>query len=304
MAAARRTRLTYGRGKLYFEPESGGGEIYVGNTPSMVISYDRVTQIRYQSFGDQRDRIEGPVTEEQHAGKFVTDDMTAENLALWFGHSDTPVVSRPTVVRNVPRVIRRGRYYSIGETSVGERSLTVFNLRRPADNSIIPRDGNYDIDFATARMYVHPDATDITDDMEVIWNYRSGAFIQPQFNPGKRETIGALRYISNNPLLQNTAQMQVYWPRVRITTNSDWELKSEQDFLQVAFKFDAMRGADGEYSHVILSSTDTRPWTEDEYAIIIEGGITLEQFPPLEDELDRIVNTIMPSRGYPLDDIT
>lgn len=319
MIGSRKTKLVFGKGRLYFEPfatgedsASGLGEIYIGNTPGFAIQLDQSLVERWDSTGDQRVLREPEILSESHTGRFTTDDITSDNLALWYGQqAATKEAHSPwNGFPNYITVLSPGRFHQVGAGYIEDAGGSIFSrnpypfpsgitglrsltIRDAETLEIIPSgDGTpYTIDLAAGRIHISNEVSS----RRVRLTFTVNGSITDKLSPSSVKLHGSLRYLSNNPN-PGAAQVNFFYPWVRLSATSTFDLKRPNEFLELNYEFTAYKKDGAEF--VYLETAATSGLTPDEWAIL-EEGLSLSEFPPLDNELDRIINVIMPSRGYP-----
>lgn len=238
-----------GKGRLFFDQfrpgtKIGTGELYLGNTPELSASADSETLDHYDSDEGLNVKDESITVENNLTLTFTTDNISPENLALWFaGRQNKLTVTAATGVTETI-IARRGRFFQLGmdpATPTGARNVTNVTISKVdpdggPDTTIDPV-GNVEFDLENGRIYIEPDAPDIADDDALRVTY--------DIEPGTRTVIigrgdeirGALRFISKNPVGK---QRSYYWPYVKITSNGDYALKGSE-WQQMSFSVEVLK---------------------------------------------------------------
>lgn len=233
-----------GKGRIYFAPfkpgtfEFDGGERYLGNTPEFSTSQDQSTLDHYDSDSGLNVKDESIITEQNMTGALVTDNISVENVADWFGGEvDGLTVAAATGLDETIEV-KRGRYIQLGITALtpsGTRSVTNVVVKNGA--TTVTAAGNYEVDLALARVYIEPDAAGIADGDDITFEYDQAA-ITRQIIIGKGAPVaGALRFISANPV---GPQKDYYFPYVKLTPNGDYALKGDE-WQQIPFSLEVLK---------------------------------------------------------------
>jgi hypothetical protein len=245
-----------GKGKLHFDQFATGtkigiGERYLGNTPEL-------TQSRSSDTLDHMDADEGLNVKDESititndiTGSFSTDNIEPANVALWFGGDiDKSTIVAATAVVEPDFVATRGRSYQLGKTAdtpQGTRSITNVTIATitpgalPADPvTVTPLpalDGNVDIDLDRGRVYIEPDAPDITDGDVLRVTYDQEGVSRQIIIAKGQEVRGALRFLATNPVGE---RKDYFWPYVKITANGDYALKGD-DWQTMSFNFEVLK---------------------------------------------------------------
>lgn len=252
-----------GRGRLYFSLFKKGsntpvsGELYFGNTPELTLTADTETLDHYSSEEGLRNLDASVLLEYTQGGNFTTDEINADNLALFFlGDKSTVTQTQMTDRKEVITTVQQGRYYQLGIDSVTPSGVRNINNVQivvadagtaisvgSGDISTIPGttvldDGDYEVDLALGRIYIEPDAAGIgalgkTAAIQYDVNAQSRTMVI-----GKANMIyGSLRFISDNPVGK---QKDYFFPKVSLTPDGDYALKGD-DWQVMGFTFRAMK---------------------------------------------------------------
>ncbi len=119
---------TLGRGKCFFDRFVAGtkiktGERYLGNTPSLSMSRSIQNLDHFGSDFAVRVKDESTQVQNDTMGKFQTDNVSANNIALLFG---TDMISRTTLSSSGASdtlTVQRGLYYQLGASEAVPEGL-------------------------------------------------------------------------------------------------------------------------------------------------------------------------------------
>lgn len=251
-----------GRGRLYFNIFKKGsntpasGELYFGNTPELTLTADTETLDHYSSESGLRNLDASVLLEYTQGGNFTTDEINADNLALFFLGDKTVVTqTQMTDRKETLTLLQKGRYYQLGTddvTPTGVRNIDNFQIVvadagtsisvGSGDISTIPGatalpEDNYEIDLATGRLYIEPDASDIGSGKTAAVQYDVGAQARTTVIGKANMIYGSLRFISDNPV---GTQKDYYFPKVSLQPDGDYALKGD-DWQVMGFTFRAMK---------------------------------------------------------------
>ena len=248
-----------GKGRLYFDPFFPGttrktGELYFGNTPELTTTADAETLDHYDADQGLNVKDESITVENNLSGSFVTDNISPDNVALFFSGNASPMTqTAQTGKTDTFANVKRNRQYQLGTSD-----LTPTGVRH-VDNVTITVGGtplanvaqNVEIDLEKGRIYIESDAPDISDDDTLVVTYD----VQPSTRTvivGKGDEIrGALRFISVNPVGNNK---DYYWPYVKLTPNGDFALKGSE-WMQLGFSFEVLKLAGMERVYAETTAT-------------------------------------------------
>ena len=229
--------LTVPKGKIYFDPFVPGtttktGERYFGNTPTFTISTSTESLDHFSSEGGIKEKDRSLAISTTRTGTLSTDNVDAENLAiLLFGEAATLTFSASTVTDEAHADVIQGRYYQLGESDLvpsGARGLVVHTA---PSTKVVVKTGStthtegedYEIDMELGRLYIVPGGG-IADGDDITVSYKVGAHTREQVISGDDSIEGAIRFVADNPVGVNR---DVYIPRVKLTPNGDFVLKSD-----------------------------------------------------------------------------
>lgn len=237
------TKLVLGRGEVYFDrfvPGTfvGEGERYIGNTPSfqMTRTIERIERAR--SYGGKRHAGRGIVISEELEIRLVTDNMSRDNVDLWFAGDSIPTFAGDEFLTQTESFeIIRGRYYQLGSKVVpgGYRHVDSLVLKRGGTNLAAGLD--YLLDREHGRIRILPDAPRLSDGQTVTATYIKRPSTFTVMTSEAQELHGALRYIARDPYGPRVD----YWlPQVSITPRGGVDLKGDE-FRQLQFDVVAKR---------------------------------------------------------------
>jgi hypothetical protein len=234
-----------GKGRLFFnqiDPDTGislRGERYFGNTPALTTTSDSTQLEHYDSDQGLNIKDESVTTQNNMTGSFTTDNISADNIALFFeGSIDALTIVAGTDISETFEDVSLGSYYQLGTTDdqpTGARNVTTVVVK--VATATITAIGNYEVELDSGRIHILDDAADITagDDIIVTYDVTAGAR-QVVIGSGS-EIRGALRFISANPI---GGQRDYLWPLVKITPNGDFALKGD-DWQTLPFNFEVLQ---------------------------------------------------------------
>lgn len=232
-----------GKGQVFFDRFNVGsktptGELYLGNTPELSTSQDQSTLDHYDADSGLNVKDESVTTEQNVTGSLVTDNISPENIALWFGadKDNLTVASATGVTENF--AAKRGHYIQLGtteDTPSGARNVD--NVLVKIGATTVAPSANYDVDLELGRIYIEPDAPGIVDGAALIVTYDIEASVRNVLVAKGTEVRGSLRFISKNPV---GSQRDYFWPYVKLTANGDFALKGDE-WQQIPFSFEVLK---------------------------------------------------------------
>lgn len=288
--------IVLGRGMIYFDrfqpgTHAGEGERYIGNTTQFSIRRETETIKRLRSVRGhivEKDRL---TTRDVLSGGFITDAITVQNASEWFGGSEVVTGLLPESQVEETFRVKKGLYYQLGRPFNPMGVINVDFLKFKVNGVDIGSAGNVFIEKGLGRIFVLDDATHIEDgdDLTVTYEWRSAprsAF----FSTKGAQVEGALRFVSMNPV---GPQKHYFFPFVILSPNGELALKGSDEWQQMGFQFES-RCPNPRFDQMYVREYGPGLYTQDEQAIL-DAGVTLEDFPYWDDQLDIIVNVSMPS---------
>lgn len=252
---------TLGRGELHFDKFAPGtfnktGERYLGNTPELNRTTESENLDHFNSDRGIRVKDKSIVLEKNDSGTFIADEISDENIALWF-LADVGVVAQSataSVVQNIPASrVKPGTYIQLGESQAnptGHRNVTLTSVTSDPVGTTYDNLNDYTVDPELGRLYIVPGGAIEAGDPLIV-TYATAASTRTQIVVGDGTTIeGALRFISYNP---TGPRRDYYWPYVQLRADGDFAMKGDE-WQQLSFAFDILK-RDGYASEYI----DGRP---------------------------------------------
>lgn len=251
---------TLGRGELHFAQFKTGtqnprGERYFGNTPELGFNAEQETLDHYGSDHGIRIKDESVILQMDYAGSFMTDNVSPENIALFFlGEHAKLTVSASSVAAEVHSEVEVGLSYQLGTsdaTPTGARNVSdvvITDADTPATTYVAGTD--YVVDESLGRITILGGA--IEDGANLSIAYEVAASTRDTVISRGQSVEGALRYIARNPAGE---QIDYFMPWVKITPNGDFTLKGDE-WQQLPFNIEILKKGSLEAVYM-----DGRPYT-------------------------------------------
>lgn len=219
-----------GRGRLYFDRFADGtktktGEMYFGNTPTLTVTQSNTALDHYSSEGGLKIKDASVTLQNDMSGKFSTDNIQLDNLALWFLGTSGSVTQAAATALSETVAVKLGRFYQLGvsaATPSGARNATNVVVKKGTTTVVMLN--NYELDLPNARIYIEPDAAGIIDGDSLTITYDLQAATRTQTIAKGTQIFGALRFMSDNPVGGNKNH---YYPYVKLTSDGDYALKGD-----------------------------------------------------------------------------
>lgn len=227
---------TLGRGELHFASfltatDTPGGERYIGNSPEVSFTIETENLDHFNSDHGVREKDESIPLQTNRTGAFTTDNVSPENLALFFlGSSTALAVVGATVTDESITGVQPGLHYQLGRTAndpVGARGLDDSSPPSVTDDPMTTtyvEGTDYTIDLALGRITILEGGGIAADD-DILVTYTTLSSTRPRIISGSKPVEGALHYIADNPAGEN---FDVYFPWVKLTPNGDYNLKGDE----------------------------------------------------------------------------
>lgn len=239
---------TLGRGELHFDKFVAGtfnktGERYLGNTPELNRATESENLDHFNSDHGIRVKDKSIVLEKNDSGTFIADEISDENVALWFLGTTGVVAQAATasIVLNIAaNRLKPGTYIQLGESQAlptGHRNVTVASVTSDPVGTTYANLTDYTVDPELGRLYIVPGGA-IDGTSPIIVTYATAASTRTQIVVDAGTTIeGALRFISYNP---SGPRRDYYWPYVQLRADGDFAMKGDE-WQQLSFAFDILK---------------------------------------------------------------
>jgi hypothetical protein len=231
---------TLGRGKLYFD--NGTGQRYIGNTPSVKLTSSSESLDHFDSDNGVKQKDASVLLSLNRNGSFTTDQISPENLALFFlGSASVVSVVGATALTDTHTSVVLGNRYQIGATPsapAGARGIT--NVVVTVSASAKTVDVDYTVDAASGGIVYLPTGSIVAgDDVDITYDTTTTTYNRV-VTAGDAEITGSLLFVSTNP---RGAKFDYFWPQVSLTPDGDFELKGDE-WQQISFSFAAEKKDD------------------------------------------------------------
>ena len=233
-----------GRGELYFDQFAPGttnttGERYLGNTPEFSTTSDTEELEHFDSDHGLNEKDDSVTLSNSRSGTFTTDNINADNIALFFMGASAQVTQTAQTGLSETVKVHQGRYYQLGTSDsnpAGYRHVNNVVVKKGA--ATVDAADNYEVDLDLGRIYIEVDAAGIDDGDDLIFEYDLKASSMTQIISGNSQIEGALRFVSFNP---KGEPMDYYWPRVKLSPNGDFALKSGDNWQTIPFNVEFLK---------------------------------------------------------------
>jgi hypothetical protein len=225
---------TLGKGEIYFE-QAGTGERYIGNSTEFNITIESENLDHFDSDNGIRVKDDSVVLEITRTGSLITDNMSKENLALFFlgdistvTQTATPVVAGPLASSAV-----KGYFYQIGKSTAnpqGVRGVTGVAVKKGATSLVL--DTDYTLDAALGRVRILETSVTVLAGDVLTVDYTPAANTRERISTSNSASLdGSIRFVAKNP---KGTQRDIYIPKVTLRPTGDFATKGD-DWQQVGF---------------------------------------------------------------------
>lgn len=249
--------LTLGRGELWFGQFRPGtliarGERYLGNSPELAATIETETLDHFDSDHGINEKDESIPLSTNRTGNFTTDNISPENVALFFfGESFSFTVTGGAVTGEEILLVEPGLTYQLGMTEANPAGASLLSsttlpvvkdLDTPATTYVAGTD--YKVDLKLGRIEVLKGGG-IPADANLTVDYTVDPSTRERVISKSDAISGALRYIAFNPA---GPQRDWYMPYVKISPNGDYTLKGDTwQILPFSFEILKLPGRDAVY---------------------------------------------------------
>ncbi len=224
--------LVLGRGKLYFDRFAPGtqtktGERYLGSTPSFSVTAETVELEHFSAEEGLRIKDESVTTQIDFTGQFVTENISPENIALFFlGSSEVLSQAAATGVEE-SFTVSKGLFYQLGATALkpeGVEKVSNVVVEPGGGGTAFVAGTDYAVDLDLGRIEILPGGA-IANGATIDVTYNRVAASQERVISGTTLIQGAMRFISFNGV---GGQKNFYMPKVTLRPNGEFALKGEE----------------------------------------------------------------------------
>lgn len=245
---ARNPNYVVGRGKLYFQQflpgtkTPAGGSRYLGNSPELSLSQDEEKLDHYNSDYGTKVKDASVSLQNDASGSFTLDDISAENLALWFrGAVQSSVIAGGAVVGYAAGAVNKGDHVQLGVTAgnpIGARNVSAVVIRNVTQaDAVVVMAGNYEVDPVTGRVFILDDAADIDDGDVLEADFTAAAGTEELVVAQGTVIEGRMEFIAANAAGENRDYI---WPYVQVSPDGDFSLKGD-DWQTMSFNLEILK---------------------------------------------------------------
>lgn len=230
---------TIPKGKMFFN--DGGGEEYIGNTPSAELSIESTSLDHYSAESGIREKDDSALVEITRKLAITADDISTANWARFIiGAISTRTQTATAVVAESLGAVKQGRFYQLGALPANPSGVRVVSAVTVKIGTVVKTiTTDYTVDLALGRVYIVPGGT-ITDASVVTVDYTPAANTRAQvISTSSASSAGSLRFVADNPKGINR---DIFLPNVILKPTGTARLKGDQaEFMQLGFDIEILK---------------------------------------------------------------
>lgn len=239
---------TYGSGELYFDMFEPGttnkqGRLYIASTPEFNLNVESETLEHMDPDHGIPEQDDSVVLETTRGGNFVTDDISSDNLALFFLGEKVNFTQGTTPVVDEVHTVLQGRYYQLGAAAnggMGVRNITgvvVTDDEVSPGTYVLNEDYVLDAEMGTLYIMTTAEGGSIPNDSVIEVDYTPTAETVTKVVSGSTTIEGELFFKSFNP---KGTKRDVLLAKCQLSPNGDFALKGDS-WLQIPFTLKVLK---------------------------------------------------------------
>ena len=244
---------TLGRGKVFFSRFKTGtqtpeGFRYLGNTPEFNLNIEQDTLDHYNSDEGIREKDDSVPLEVNRSGSLITDNISPENVALFFFGSSTALTQ--AVVASATEIlsgIKAGHTYKLGISASNPAGYfgidaTGFAVAVSPGGTALVADTDYTVDLAGGTITFLEGSLLAVDGEDIDVTYAVAASTRTRVISGSDPVEGALMFVTKNP---KGADCTYFLPYVKLSPNGDYALKGDE-WQQIPLSIEVLKPTNAE----------------------------------------------------------
>ncbi|MFZ1326226.1 MAG: hypothetical protein WAT67_09450 [Candidatus Contendobacter sp.] len=222
------------------------GELYIGLTPGFTLSIKSDSIQSYSTENGIRELDDETVISITRTGKLTCRQISQETLALFLAAEASVYAQAAATVTDEALHVRKDRHYQLGATvanPTGVRNISAVTVTGLTA-------GEYTVDLAGGRMYVHADAAIVDAGVDITVDYTAPAETRDRLATGQRTAMtGSLRFEANNI---KGIPRDLYGPNVNFAPSGDLVLKADDPkYNELSWDISFSTGRNGEPALII-----------------------------------------------------
>lgn len=223
------------------------GERYLGLTPGFTLTMASESIQSYSSENGMRELDDETTISVNRTGKLTCRQVSIENLALFLAATPSVLTQAAGNVTGEVHRVYPDRYYQLGASVANPTGA------RNVSNVVVTgaTAGEYTVDAANGRVYVHPDATvDPVAGEDWTFAYDTAAVTRDQILTGQSvSTSGSLRFEAHPG---KGTPRDLFGPNVNFAPSGDWVLKADDPtYVELAWDISFSVGRNGEPALIV-----------------------------------------------------
>lgn len=228
-----------GSGYAYFKPNAGGGERYLGDSPSISLNVTTETLAMFDSDTRIAVKVADVITQITRVATTTIRSITPENLALFIGGATSTNSQTSLTGATYTAVKFADRFAQIGD-GPGFRNITITTAISGGVTGVVGT--HYTVDAALGRIYF-PATSPWVDGANVVVTYNRPAVTWSRVTSADDVgQLGTFRFVSRNTYGQ---ERDMYFPLCKITPEGDFALKSRDTPQEMTFTLEVLQPEDG-----------------------------------------------------------
>lgn len=212
----------------------------LGNCPEFTLNRTNEFLAHYSSKAGVRTKDAEISLSGDLGGSVVMDDISAENMAMWFMNTlQTVTVASATAQAETIQDVVQGGIYQLGRTALAPLGLRgISNLTFTPTGPVAGTD--YDLDGVNGLLTIIEGGS-IVDGTDLSITYDVAASTYQQVSAGDIAAEGELHFISQNPYGPNR---RIVIPRVKIMPQGDLPLMTDPEsptWQQISFSLSVLK---------------------------------------------------------------
>lgn len=237
-------------GKIYIDLfDTAGektGELYIGLTPGFTLTIASDSIQSYSTENGIRELDDETVISITRTGKLTCRQISNETLALFLAAEASVHSQAAATVSGEALHVLKDRHYQLGATIANPTGVRNISAVTVTGLTI----GEFDVDLAGGRLYVHADAAIADAGVDITVDYTVPAETRDRLVTGQRTAMsGSLRFEANNI---KGIPRDLYGPSVNFAPSGDFVLKADDpQYNELSWDISFSTGRNGEPALII-----------------------------------------------------
>lgn len=233
-----------GKGKLFFDQFVTGtttkqGRRYIGNTPEFNTSVESETLDHFDSDNGVRVKDDSVTLETNRSGSFITDNISPENIAMFFLGSAGTFNQVSTPVLDEAITVKHGLVYQLGASQahgMGVRNVSGVVVQDDSDTTTYVDGTDFVLDAAMGTIEILATGS-IADGDTLHVDYTPALESRTEILSSSDTVEGELFFQATNPKGELVDYLMA---KVQISPNGDYALKGDE-WQQIGFNIEILK---------------------------------------------------------------